>query len=293
MIQELANRFATRLGHGSKLIRAARPAYENVLNALSLGRGVPWSINGVPFRIDGRFRSAMSKDYDSNIAEFLKGRVAPGAICFDVGANLGVYVLQFAEWSKPNGTVVAFEPNPAAAAVLRRHIAMNQLTHRVLVVDQAVSDRPGSAEFFAAGCDGMSRLGAPNRLISDRVQRLSVPITPIDEFVKQSGLAPDVMLIDVEGFEIRVLRGARHVLARYPEVLLIVEMHPDVWESAGTTREQAISVIRELNLDMVALGGQRDPLGEHGPVLLAASARATGPQRSMPVADTMLAVPSH
>jgi len=288
VIQELANRFATRLGHGSRLIRAARPAYENTLNALSLGRGVPWSINGVPFRVDARFRSAMSKDYDSNIAEFLKGKVAPGATCFDVGANLGVYVLQFAKWSQPNGTVVAFEPNPATAAALRRHIAMNQLTHRVRVVDQAVSDRAGSAEFFAAGCDGMSRLGAPNRLIADRVQKLSVSITTIDEFVNQSGLAPDVMLIDVEGFEIRVLRGARHVLARYPEMLLIVEMHPNVWESAGTTTEQAISIIRELNLDIVALSGQRDPLGEHGPVLLTASTRTTG-RRSRHVADTMLA----
>ena len=275
MIQKLANRFATSLGHHSKLIQAFRPAYESTLNALNLGRGIPWSLNGVPFRIDARFRSAMGKNYDSSIAEFLKDKVAPGAICFDVGANLGVYVLQFAEWSKPNGTVVAFEPNPSTVAALRRHIAMNQLTHRVRVVDQAVSDRAGSAEFFAAGCDGMSRLGTPNRLISDRVQKVSVPITTLDEFVKQSGVGPDVMLIDVEGFEIPVLRGARQVLANHPEMLLIVEMHPNVWESAGTTREQAISVVRELNLDMVALAGQRDPLGEHGPVLLTASTRTT------------------
>jgi len=152
---------------------------------------------------------------------------------------------------------------------------MNQLTHRVRVVDQAVSDRAGSAEFFAAGCDGMSRLGTPNRLISDRVQKVFVPTTTLDEFVKQSGVAPDVMLIDVEGLEIPVLRGARQVLANRPEMLLIVEMHPNVWESAGTTREQATSAIRELNLDMVALSGQRDPLGEHGPVLLTASTRST------------------
>jgi FkbM family methyltransferase len=275
MIQKLANHFATSLGHHSKLIRAFRPAYERTLNALNLGRGIPWSLNGVPFRIDARFRSAMGKNYDSEIAAFLKGKVAPGAVCFDVGANLGVYVLQFAEWSKPNGTVVAFEPNPSTAAALRRHIAMNQLAHRVRVVDQAVSDRAGSAEFFAAGCDGMSRLGTPNRLISDRVQKVSVPTTTLDGFVKQSGVAPDVMLIDVEGFEIPVLRGARQVLANHPEMLLIVEMHPNVWESAGTTREQAISVVRELNLDMVALAGQRDPLGEHGPVLLTASTRTT------------------
>jgi FkbM family methyltransferase len=87
----------------------------------------------------------MGKDYDSNIAAFLKDKVLPGSICFDVGANLGVYVLQFAEWSKPNGTVIAFEPNPSTAEALRRHIAMNKLTGRVRVVDRAVSDCAGSA----------------------------------------------------------------------------------------------------------------------------------------------------
>jgi hypothetical protein len=117
----------------------------------------------------------------------------------------------------------------------------------------------------------MSRLGAPNPLISDRVEKVSVPITTVDEFVNRSGIVPDVMLIDVEGFEIRVLRGAREVLKRHPETRLIVEMHPNVWESAGTTLEQAMSIIRELNLDIVALSGQRNPLGEHGPVWLAAS----------------------
>jgi FkbM family methyltransferase len=231
----------------------------------------------------------MGKDYDSNIAAFLKDKVLPGSICFDVGANLGVYVLQFAEWSKPNGTVIAFEPNPSTAEALRRHIAMNKLTGRVRVVDRAVSDCAGSAEFFAAGCDGMSRLGAPNPLISDRVEKVSVPITTVDEFVNRSGIVPDVMLIDVEGFEIRVLRGAREVLTRHPEMRLIVEMHPNVWESAGTTLEQAMSIIRELNLDIVALSGQRNPLGGHGPVWLAPLPNHSR-RHSRPDADTTLAV---
>ena len=215
----------------------------------------------------------MGKDYDSNVANFLKGRINPGAICFDVGANVGVYVLQFGEWSKPNGTVVAFEPNPSTAQVLRQHIAMNNLTDRVIVVNQAVSDRSGSAEFFAAACDGMSRLAAPNPLISDRVRKVSVPVSTIDEFVDQSGLVPSVMLIDVEGFEIRVLRGACRTLSQNPEMLVIAEMHPSIWESSATTRDQAVSLIKELNFDIVALSGQVDPLGEYGAVWLTARSR--------------------
>jgi hypothetical protein len=143
MIQSIAHRCAELLGQNSGLIELGRPAYETALNFVSWGRGISWSINGMPCRIDARFRSSMGQRYDPEVAALLRQAVRPGSLCFDVGANLGVYVLQFAHWSKPDGTVVAFEPNPLAARALRRHIDMNNLTGRVLVVDQALSDAEG------------------------------------------------------------------------------------------------------------------------------------------------------
>jgi len=268
MIQTLANWVANSLGRDSWIIRTFRPTYENTLNALGFGDGIGWAINGVPFRIDAQFRSAMSKHYDADLANFFKERISPGAVCFDIGANVGVYALQFAEWSKPNGTVVAFEPNPPTAAALRRHIAMNQLTQRVKVIEEAVADQAGTAEFFAAGCDLTNRLGAPSPFISNRAHTISVPITTVDEYVAHSGLEPDVMLIDVEGFEIQVLRGAYQVLKRHPEMLLVVEMHPDAWESARTTRQQTAGLFQELGVSVVGLSGQKDPLEEYGSVWL-------------------------
>jgi FkbM family methyltransferase len=210
----------------------------------------------------------MGKRYDAHLVDFFKERISPGAVCFDIGENVGVYVFQLAEWSKPNGTVVAFEPNPPTAAALRRHITMNQLVQRVKVIEQALADQVGTAEFFAAGCDGTNRLGSPFPFSSNRVQTISVPITTVDEYVAHSGLEPDVMLIDVEGWEIQVLRGAYQVLKRRPEMLLVVEMHPDAWEPARTTRQQAEGLFRELGVSAVALSGQKNPLEEHGAVWL-------------------------
>src|SRR5205807_2491515 len=79
-------------------------------------------------------------DYDAPVAAFLSQQVKPGSLCFDVGANVGVYVLQFAHWSGPTGQVVAFEPNPSACSILQKHVRMNGLVQRVRIVPSAVGE---------------------------------------------------------------------------------------------------------------------------------------------------------
>ncbi len=134
-------------------------------------------------------------------------RVRAGAVCLSVGANLGVYPLQFAHWSGPTGRVFAFEPNPQTAAVLRRHVALNGLGQRVHVIERAIAEQPGQARFFAVGVDGMSRLGAPNPELAGRTTALTVAVESLDHFVAEHRIYPDALMMDVEGFEVAVLRA--------------------------------------------------------------------------------------
>lgn len=270
LLQGAANRAAGLLGRESRLVRRARPAYESFLEWSGGGKGIRWPINGVTYRIDPHHRHRLGQDYDAPVAAFLRERVRPGAVCVDVGANVGVYVLQFAHWSGPTGRVVAFEPNPGARAVLRKHVEMNGLDERVTVVPAAVGARSGEAVLYAADADGMSRLGEPNRAIAERVREVAVPVVSLDDYCAAEGLAPDWLFIDIEGFEIAALEGARALIETRGKGLgLVVEMHPNVWDSAGTTREQAEGLLAELKLRPVPLQGQTDPLGDHGLVHLA------------------------
>ena len=75
------------LGRESSMIRRLRPAYETLLDWTSLGKGIPWTINGVTYRVDPRYRRQLGQNYDVPVAAFLRDRVRPGAICFNVGAN--------------------------------------------------------------------------------------------------------------------------------------------------------------------------------------------------------------
>lgn len=266
--QRLGRALAGAIGRDTWPIRVLRPAYESALNLVSGGRGIAWEINSVGFRIDPRQRRRLAHDYDAPVADFLRQRVKPGAVCFDVGANVGVYVLQFAHWTGSSGKVVAFEPNPAAVEVLSKHVRFNGFEDRVGVEPLAVGAAPGTMMLYRAGVDGMSRLGRPNQLLK-ATQPIAVPVITIDDYRRRNALEPDWILIDIEGFEFAALRGAIQTLNRNRGRLgLLVEMHPSAWASAQTTRAQAEEFLERMSLDAVPLGGQSDALGEHGLVHL-------------------------
>lgn len=270
-IQAAAGRVAGLLGRESWLVKRLRPAYESLLEWSGRGRGAAWTINGVGYRIDPHHRHRLGRDYDAPVAAFLRERVKPGDVCVDVGANVGVYVLQFAHWSSPGGRVVAFEPNPGARAVLEKHVRFNGLGGRVTIVPAAVSNRAGRATLYAADADGMSRLGEPNRAIAGRVREVNVQTVTLDEYCEGAHLAPDWLFIDIEGFEVAALEGARRLIrSRGREMGIVVEMHPNVWDSAGAGRAELEKLLDELRLEAVPLMGQRDALGEHGLVHLKA-----------------------
>jgi FkbM family methyltransferase len=267
LVQQTARAVASVLGRNSALIRAFRPAYESFLTSLHGGEGIPWEMNGIEYRIAASERPRFAHRYEPEAAAFLSARVTPGMTCFDIGANVGAYVLQLAEWSKPNGRVVAFEPNVGAREVLASHIAWNGIGGRVTVVPLAVSSASGENILYAEGADGMSRLSQANDGLKDTAVGKTVPVTSLDVWCPQHGIWPDVLMLDIEGFEIEALRGARQTIARARPVV-VVEMHPNVWSSSNASRPEAERLFAELGVRPVPLSGQHDPLEDYGQVFL-------------------------
>jgi FkbM family methyltransferase len=269
-LQRVATAVNRRLGPDSRLSRAVRGPYGWVLERVGGRAGIARTVNGVPVRVLPRYRQFFTLDYDAPVAAFLRDRVKPGAVCLNIGANTGVYTLQLAHWSAPTGRVYAFEPNPETAAVLRRHVELNRLADRVEVVPVAVGREAGTAPFYAAGADGMSRLGRTNpALPAGAAREVLVEVTTLDRFCSARGLRPDWVVMDIEGFEVAALLGGRDTLRGLRDTLrVVVEFHPAAWPVAGTTREQLEELLGELRLRPVPLGGQKDPWTDHGIVYL-------------------------
>ena len=258
-------------GRDTLLIRTLRPIYALLLTGVSGGQGYLRVINGsTPLFANPRHLSALPPVYEPSVFEYLRTHVQPGAQSLNVGAHVGVFALGLATWSAPDGHVWAFEPNPVTRAILVDHVARNRMTRTISISGDAISDHEGEARFFAEASAGTSRLGQPHPEASARHTELTVPLTTMDTLCGHLQITPDWIVMDIEGFEAAALRGARRTIQNAPNVRVVLELHPHLWESAGSSREEVERVFQELGLEIVdVLQGQSDPFSIPGVVVLA------------------------
>jgi FkbM family methyltransferase len=154
--------------------------------------------------------------YEPRVLDQLAARLQAGATFWDVGAHVGYIAAAASRLVGPNGTVVAFEPNPENIRRLRRTIELNDLQN-VIVREVALGDRLGQSDFYLHASSSMGSLLAGSSSTS------SMPVsirTADDELTAMA--APNLVKIDVEGGEVMVLAGAARLLERRPT--LIVEV---------------------------------------------------------------------
>jgi FkbM family methyltransferase len=147
--------------------------------------------------------------------EFYKAFVDPGDLCVDVGANLGNRTRVFLELG---ARVVAIEPQPYCARVLRAKFGRDR---RFTLIQKAVGSTPGEAEMSLGDAHTLGTLSKEWRertIASGRwqsatwTQTIKVEVTTVDRIIMEHG-TPRFCKIDVEGFELEVLRGVSSPLA--------------------------------------------------------------------------------
>ena len=145
----------------------------------------------------------------------------PGHVVFDVGANIGYYTILASRRVGPSGRVLAFEPVVRNLSFLYRHVVLNRATN-VTVVPMACSDQNALAVLVSGTNCATGHLAGDQPVNSMHGAEYVATVT-IDEMVRRTSLAPDIMKIDVEGAEEEVLRGAADTLASAgPAILLSV-----------------------------------------------------------------------
>lgn len=205
----ILNRTQQRLGRSPKATRAA------VLLRNQCNRVI-------------RYHVTPSDDPAKNGEIWLLDTVAPGVAVFvDVGANVGEWTAALLERA-PAARGVLVEPGPEAAERLRTRFG-----DRVQIVAAAAGDEEGVATFW-------EELGAGERssvlpgFSGDAVER-SVPMTTIDALAIDHGLDQiDLLKIDVEGFDARVIRGTSGLLKERRIGVLQFEYNRP-WATAGDT----------------------------------------------------------
>jgi len=162
-------------------------------------------------------------------ADTFRSAVAPGMTVVDAGAFLGWYSMLAGRAVGPGGRVHAFEPDPGNLRRLRRNIALNRLSGTVTAIDKALSDSSGPQELHVV--EGEPSQNSLFLALPESVER-TVDCVRLDAYLGGDG-AVDVLKIDVEGAEVKVLRGMGPLLATDRPMTIFVECLPKALHAAG------------------------------------------------------------
>jgi FkbM family methyltransferase len=180
--------------------------------------------------------------------EFWHGLNLSGLTVYDVGAFHGLLTLYFARRAK---SVVCFEPNTQNRKRLAENLALNGIKN-VNVRPVGVGSRsetrqmvgsplmPGGSTVAAQAAETFSKAG-----VEAVVEEVS--IVSLDEEIPKAKLpAPEFIKIDIEGWEIEALRGARNTLQQHKPTLFL-EMHGDTLAEKKRKVEEIVTFLWEIN----------------------------------------------
>jgi FkbM family methyltransferase len=147
----------------------------------------------------------------------LRRILRPGDVCWDIGANIGFCTCLFASLVGPSGRVMAFEPAPTSRELLQENLDLNRFDNVTLVPKALGALRERQPLYFTdlAAAEGTASLLSSESRLHHRV----VEVDTIDDLSAELP-RPDLIKIDVEGYQLEVLRGARHFFSAHGPMVM-------------------------------------------------------------------------
>ncbi len=247
MFQSIANMFPTQKMAESKFLSALwrilfylfKPSASFVMR-LPYYRALVFPKKGTLTRVLIR-RGCWEKELTERFACFVK----PGGFVVDAGANFGNYALTASGLMKGEGLVLAFEPHPVTFDLLRQNIALQD--EPVITAEQAaLGDKPGELELVTDQDNPGGHSFNPGQVWRAGVSE-KVRVVALDDYLAEHGITQrlDLLKSDTEGFDFKVLKGARQTIER-DRPTVFCEVSPGGLREAGDNYEELLAFFEDL-----------------------------------------------
>lgn len=181
--------------------------------------------------------------WEPQVTREMRPLLRPGAVFVDVGANIGYFTLLAASLVGNEGKVIAFEPHPDNRALLERSTQENGFTN-IDLYPFAVDEEARTLQLYPTESSSLSLVLAEcsTHAVPEKTQPHAVPTVVLDEFLARLERL-DVIKIDTDGAEPRVLRGMRGLIEKHHPVIF-AEFFPEGYRLISN--RSAESVLEEL-----------------------------------------------
>ncbi|MEZ6139023.1 MAG: FkbM family methyltransferase [Zavarzinella sp.] len=171
-----------------------------------------------------------TQQYEAHITRVLSELLRPHQTFIDIGANIGIHAVRAARLVGPQGKVIGFEPMPNNFLIFHRNIMANGLQDMCTPVKMALSNKNDemTMEYLDDFC-GNGMLGNYNeefaKSLQREIKREVVPVTTLDQQLSEKNITKvDLIKIDVEGVEVKVLEGMLQTIKQNPHLQIISEL---------------------------------------------------------------------
>jgi len=158
--------------------------------------------------------------YEKETMHIIKSCVSEGDTFIDVGANIGVVSLYASVCVGRSGKVLSYEANPDTAILLKNNIKLNNFSN-ITVCEYALGSQEGKGEIYPETIK--NNRGGASMVKRDGQGKLKydIDIKKLDDVIGSD--KPRMMKVDVEGWELEVLKGSQKLLSGPDAPILIVE----------------------------------------------------------------------
>lgn len=158
-----------------------------------------------------------------------------GDVVFDVGANIGETSMRLASVVGEKGAVYAFEPDPSNYSKLLANLSLNSF-QQLFDIPFALSDE--EKEYYMSNVSERNPAGKRIRSKGEPDGSSKVKAVTMDSFVQKKNIEKvSLIKIDVEGFEMRVLQGAKKVISQHRPTLFIELDDSNLKEQQSSAKE--------------------------------------------------------
>lgn len=167
----------------------------------------------------------------------------PGDQLIDVGANIGYYSLLASGIVGKKGKIFAFEP----VSKIFHKLSLNTFGHgNIEIFRSACGQQSGDATIYLADkwCTAGSRISAP--IENQPVVTEEIKVLRLDDHFEDQRV--DVVKIDVEGYEMNVLKGMENILRHNSQIKLFIEINRKLLQMGGSSPEEVFNYLGSYDL---------------------------------------------
>jgi FkbM family methyltransferase len=201
-------------------------------------------VHGIQFYLDSKStytpRLVMTGLFDKGTTKLFRNLIKEGMVVLDIGANIGYYSLVSAQLAGESGKVFAFEPEPNNYTLLTKNIEANGFRN-IVPVQKAVSNKTGKGVLSLSKETDLHSMHESNENGA-----IEVETTTVDDYIKNINCRIDLVKIDVEGWEMRVLEGMMETIRKNPDLKIITEFYPPSLKESGCSPEGFLQKLVDL-----------------------------------------------